>query len=136
MVCIDQNSVRELVENNREFFKKIASKGNFESSLRKLVNKAYLVLLFLKLALIGIGWLALTKLDPIYGMYFLLGLVMVQAKFLLDAKFVGLEDNIFEAAKNAGICEDSGNGNLEKSSDECNSTKEASEDSNPTKAKA
>lgn len=136
MACIDQNSVRELVENNREFFKKIASKGNLESSLRKLVNKAYLVLLFLKLALIGVGWLVLTKLDPIYGMYFLLGLVMVQAKFLLDDKFVGLEDNILEAAKNAGICEDSGNGNLEKTSDECNSTKEASEDSNPTKAKA
>lgn len=104
MACIDQNSAKELVENNKELFKKIASKGNFESSLRKLVNKAYLVLLFLKLALIGVGWLALTKLDSIYGTYFLLGLVMVQAKFLLDAKFVGLEDNILEAAKNAGIC--------------------------------
>ena len=136
MACIDQNSAKELVENNKELFKKIASKGNFESSLRKLVNKAYLVLLFLKLALIGVGWLALTKLDSIYGTYFLLGLVMVQAKFLLDAKFVGLEDNILEAAKNAGICQNSGNGNLEKSGDECNSTKEASEEGNPSKAKA
>ena len=134
MACIDQNSVRELVENNREVFKKIASKGNFESSLRKLVNKAYLVLLLLKLILIGVGWLVLANLDPVYGIYFLLILVMVQAKFLLDYKFVGLEDNILEAAKNAGICEDSGNGNLEKSSDECDSTKEASEDGNPIKA--
>ena len=134
MACIDQNSVRELVENNREVFKKIASKGNFESSLRKLVNKAYLVLLLLKLILIGVGWLVLANLNPVYGIYFLLILVMVQAKFLLDYKFVGLEDNILEAAKNAGICEDSGNGNLEKSSDECDSTKEASEDGNPIKA--
>ena len=136
MACIDQNSVRELVENNREFFEKIASKGNLESSLRKMVSKAYIALFLLKLVLIGVGWLVLTKLNPVYGTYYLLGLVMVQAKFLLDDKFAGLEDNILEATKSAGICEDSGNGTFGKSSDECDSTKEASEDGDSTKAKA
>lgn len=125
---MDQNSVRELVENNRELFEKIASKGNFESNLRKMVSKAYIALLLLKLVFIGVSWLALSKLDPVYGTYFLIFLAMVQAKMLLDKDFAGLEDNMVEAAKNAGICEDSGNRNFEKSGGECDPTKEAGED--------
>lgn len=125
---MDQNSVRELIEKNRDLFEKIASKGNFESNLRKMTSKAYVALLLLKLVFIGAGWLVLTKLDPVYGTYFLVVLAMVQAKMLLDKDFAGLEDNIVEAAKNAGICEDCGNRNLEKSSDECSPTKEAGGD--------
>ena len=98
MACMDLDKARELVEKYKDFFEKIVSEGKFDETVRKIVSKTYFAMLIIKTMFIGTIWLFLSKLDPTYGTFFLLGLAMVQAKFLLDRQFDGFAENIIEAA--------------------------------------
>jgi len=134
---MDLDKARDLVEKHKDLFEKIASKGKFDETVRKMVSKAYFVMLIIKTVFIGAVWWLLTKWDPTYGTFFLLGLAMVQAKWLLEKDFASFEDNIIEAATELGIGKEE-HGNSERSSDECNSAEDkeakASEDSDSAEA--
>lgn len=134
---MDLDKAKDLVEKHKDLFEKIASEGKFDETIRKIVSKAYFVMLIIKTVFIGMVWWLLTRWDPIYGTFFLLGLAMVQAKYLLDKNITSFEDDIIEAATEFGICKEE-HVNSEKSSNECNSAEDkeakASEDCDPTKA--
>lgn len=104
MACIDKNCARKLVEKHREMFEKMASgKASFRDCLKKSIERAYIVLLVIRLVLLGSIWWLLASIDQMYGVFYLLLLAFVQAKKLLDAEFVDVESNITEAAAEAGI---------------------------------
>lgn len=134
---MDLDKARDLVEKHKDLFEKIASEGKFDETVRKMVSKAYFVMLIIKTVFIGAVWWLLTRWDPTYGTFFLLGLVMAQAKWLLDENFASFEDNIIEAATELGIGKEE-HGNSERSGDECNSAEDkeakASEDSDSAEA--
>lgn len=136
---MDLDKARDLVEKHKDLFEKIASEGKFDETVRKMVSKVYFVMLIIKTVFIGAVWWLLTKWDPTYGTFFLLGLAMAQAKWLLDENFASFEDNIIEAATELGIGKEE-HGNSERSSDECNSAEDkeakASEDGDSAEAKA
>ena len=136
---MDLDKARDLVEKHKDLFEKIASEGKFDETVRKMVSKAYFVMLIIKTVFIGTVWWLLTRWDPTYGTFFLLGLAMAQAKWLLDENFASFEDNIIEAATELGIGKEE-HGNSERSGDECNPAEDkeakASEDSDSAKAKA
>ncbi len=136
---MDLDKARDIVEKHKDLFKKIASEGKFDETVRKMMSKVYFVMLIIKTVLIGTVWWLLTKWDPTYGTFFLLGLAMVQAKYLLDNNITSFEDNIIEAATELGIGKEE-HGNSERSGNECNSAEDkeakASEDSDSAEAKA
>ena len=136
---MDLDKARDIVEKHKDLFEKIASEGKFDEAVRKMMSKVYFVMLIIKTVFIGTVWWLLTKWDPTYGIFFLLGLAMVQAKYLLDNDITSFEDNIIEAATELGISKEE-HGNSERSSDECNSAEDkeakASEDSDSAEAKA
>ena len=136
---MDLDKAKDLVEKHKDLFEKIASKGEFDEIMRKMMSKVYFVMLITKTMFIGIVWWLLTRWDPTYGAFFLLGLAMVQAKYLLDKDFASFEDNIIEAATELWLGKEK-HGNSERFSDECNSVEEkeaeANEDSNSAKAEA
>lgn len=136
---MDLDKARDIVEKHKDLFEKIASEGKFDEAVRKMMSKVYFVMLIIKTVFIGTVWWLLTKWDPTYGTFFLLGLAMVQAKYLLDNDITSFEDNIIEAATELGISKEE-HGNSERSSDECNPAEdkeaEASEDSDSAEAKA
>lgn len=139
MACIDLDKARDIVEKHKDLFEKIVSEGKFDETVRKMMSKVYFVILITKTVFIGTVWWILTKWDPTYGTFFLLGLAMVQAKYLLDNDITSFEDNIIEAATELGIGKEE-HGNSERSSDERNSAEDkevkASEDSDSAEAKA
>ena len=134
---MDLDKARDIVEKHKDLFEKIASEGKFDETIRKIVSKAYFVMLIIKMVFIGTVWWLLTRWDPIYGTFFLLGLAMVQAKRLLDKDITSFEDDIIEAATELGIGKEE-HVNSERSSNECNSAEDkkakASEDRDPAKA--
>lgn len=134
---MDLDKARDIVEKHKDLFEKIAFKGKFDETVRKMTSKVYFVMLVIKTVFIGTVWWLLTKWDPTYGTFFLLGLAMVQAKYLLDKDFASFEDNIIEAATELGIGKEE-HWNSERSGNECNSTKDkeakASEESDQAKA--
>ncbi len=136
---MDLDKARDIVEKHKDLFEKIASEGKFDETVRKMMSKVYFVMLIIKTVFIGTVWWLLTKWDPTYGTFFLLGLAMVQAKYLLDNDITSFEDNIIEAATELGIGKEE-HGNSERFSDECNSAEDkeakASEDSDSAEAKA
>lgn len=139
MACMDLDKARDIVEKHKDLFEKIASEGKFDETLRNMMSKVYFVMLIAKTVFIGTVWWILTTWDPAYGTFFLLGLAMVQAKYLLDKDITSFEDNIIEAATELWIGKEE-HGNSERFSDECNSVEEkeakANEDSNSAKAEA
>ena len=136
---MDLDKARDIVEKYKDLFEKIASEGRFDEAVRKMMSKVYFVMLIIKTVFIGAVWWLLTKWDPTYGTFFLLGLAMVQAKYLLDKDITGFEDNIIEAATELGIGKEE-HGNSERSGDECNPAEDkeakASEDGDSAEAKA
>ena len=134
---MDLDKARDIVEKHKDLFEKIASKGEFDEIMRKMMSKVYFVMLITKTMFIGIVWWLLTRWDPTYGAFFLLGLAMVQAKYLLDKDFASFEDNIIEVAAELGISKEE-HWNSERSGDECNSAEDeeakASEDGDQAKA--
>lgn len=134
---MDLDKARDLVEKHKDLFEKIAYEGKFDETIRKIVSKAYLVILIIKTVFIGTVWWLLTRWDPTYGTFFLLGLAMVQAKYLLDKDITSFEDDIIEAATELGIGKEE-HVNSERSSNECNPAEDkeakASEDCGPAKA--
>jgi hypothetical protein len=139
---MDLDKARELVEKHKDCFEKIASEGKFDETVRKIVSKSYFVMLIIKTMFIGTVWWFLSKLDPTCGTFFLLGLAMVQAKFLLDRQFDGFAENIIEAAMELEIGEEekenADNESSERSGDGCNLVEDkeakASEDGDSDKA--
>ena len=93
---MDLDKARDLVEKHKDLLEKIASEGKFDETVRKMMSKVYFVILIIKTVFIGTVWWLLSKLDPTYGTFFLLGLAMVQAKYLLDKDITSFEDNIIE----------------------------------------
>lgn len=145
MACMDLDNARELVEKHKDLFEKIASEGKFDETVRKIVSKSYFAMLIIKTMFIGTVWWFLSKLDPTCGTFFLLGLAMVQAKFLLDRQFDSFAENIIEVSIELGIGKEEEKKNAdtessERSSDECDSVKDkeakASEDGDSAKVEA
>ena len=135
MAYIDKDSAKELVSKHKELFQNIASKGDFETSLRKIVGKAYLVMLLIKSIFIGSAWWMISLVDPFYGAFFLLVVSLIQAKMLLDRDFRDVGDNIIIAAKESGIVDsekdiNASGENIEKSDGKsCKDEKNNKEDS-------
>jgi len=121
MAYIDEDSAKELVSKHKKLFQNIASKGDFETSLIKIVGKAYLVMLLIKSILIGSAWWMISLADPFYGTFFLLVVSLIQAKMLLDRDFKDVGDNLITAARESGIVDsekkdiDASSENIEKS---------------------
>ena len=134
---MDLDKARDIVEKHKDLFEKIASEGEFDEIMRKMMSKVYFVMLITKTMFIGIVWWLLTRWDPTYGTFFLLGLAMVQAKYLLDKDITSFEDDIIEAATELGICKEE-HVNSKRSSNECNSAEDkeakASKDCDQAKA--
>ena len=106
MACIDKTDAKELIKKYRNSFEKMASKGDLEIFVRKIVSKCYYTFLLLETLSIGTIWYILSNLNSTYGSFFLLIIALIQSKLLLDNKFDGVEDNILEAAEEVGICGD------------------------------
>ena len=105
MAYLDKNGTRELVNKHKDLFSKLANsgKGNLQEKIKKIVNQAYMIMLLLKSAIIGVLWWAFSLIDPFYGTFFLFVMAILGTKRALDNIFFEADSNLLEAIEEAGL---------------------------------